>query len=524
MPASWTEQQIVDNLLRADMYWTTPTVSYGFPTTAGSWFANGEGPGFSAFLETQKAAARLAMSLWDDLAAIDFTESAGAAQVTFQNTTTDIGYAHAYYPGTWGPAGSIWLNPNYNSSSGGNDLVTPTVGKWGFNTYLHEIGHALGLEHPGEYPQGATYAANAPYLQDTVQYSVMSYFAASNTGADWVASNNQSYSPQTPMLHDILAIQALYGVETTTRTGNTIYGFGSNADRSVYNFTTNAHPVLTIWDAGGLDTLNLSGFSTASRIDLNAGSYSDCDGMTKNIAIAFNCFIENATGGSGNDSITGNALANLLRGSAGNDSLIGGDGNDTLDGGTGSDSLQGGNGIDSADYRYGVAVDINLATNTFTGGAAGDSFVSIERFFGSNGGNDVFTGGNGTDYLYGVAGNDTFFGSLGKDFLFGGAGNDLFVYSAVTHAGNGSVRDRIADFAINLDDINLSAIDAITGGANDAFTFIGAAAFGNTAGQLRTVQSTTFTLVEGDIDGNGLADFQIELTGLLTLTAGDFIL
>jgi serralysin len=326
------------------------------------------------------------------------------------------------------------------------------------------------------------------------------------------------------MLHDILAIQALYGVETTTRTGNTIYGFGSNADRSVYNFATNTHPVLTIWDAGGIDTLNLSGFSTASRIDLNPGAYSDCDGMTTNIAIAFNCFIENATGGSGNDSITGNALANILKGNAGNDTLVGGDGNDTLDGGTGNDGLQGGNGIDTADYRFGVAVDINLVTGVFAGGAAGDSFVSIERYYGSNSGNDNFTGGNASEYLYGLIGNDTFNGSLGKDYLFGGAGSDLFIYSAATHAGNGSVRDRIADFAANVDDINLAGIDAVAGGADDAFTFIGGDAFGNSAGQLRTVQSTTFTLVEGDIDGNGLADFQIELTGLLSLTSGDFIL
>ncbi|NJM30422.1 MAG: serine 3-dehydrogenase [Rhizobiales bacterium] len=408
MPASWTEQQITDNLLRAGVSWTTPTVTYGFPSSAPSWAASGEGPGFSAFAESQKVAARLAMSLWDDLAAVDFAESAGATQITFQNTTTDIGYAHAYYPGGWSGAGSIWLNPTYNSTYGTNDLVTPTVGKWGFNTYVHEIGHALGLDHPNDYPPGATYAANALYQQDSIQYTVMSYFSASNTGADWIAANNQSYSPQTPMLHDVLAIQALYGVETTTRTGNTIYGFGSNADRSVYNFAANAHPVLTIWDAGGIDTLNLSGFSTASRINLNAGAYSDCDGMTMNIAIAFNCFIENATGGSGNDTITGNALANLLKANAGNDTILGGDGNDILDGGTGSDSLQGGNGIDTADYRFGVAVDINLVTGTFTGGASGDSFVSIERYFGSNSGNDYFTGGNASEYLYGLIGQRHF--------------------------------------------------------------------------------------------------------------------
>jgi serralysin len=521
MPSTWTEQQIVDNLLRAGAKWPTSTITYGFPSTTPSWAATGEGPGFSAFNTAQKTAARLAMSLWDDLVAVDFAETASSPQITFQNTTTDIGYAHAYYPGSWVGSGSIWFNPNY---TGGNSLVAPVVGTWGFHTYLHEIGHALGLEHPGEYPNGATYANDAPYAQDTVMYTVMSYFQASNSGGDAYASNGVKYSPQTPMIHDILAIQQLYGVETATRTGNTVYGFNSNADRSVFDFDLNPHPVLAIWDAGGIDTIDLSGFATNSRISMVAGTFSDCDGMTSNIAIAFNCLIENATGGSGHDSITGNALNNILKGNAGNDSLFGGDGIDTLDGGTGSDILNGGNGIDTADYRYSSAVNINLLTGVMGGGALGDSYVGIERWFGSSTGSDIFTGGSATEYLYGIGGNDTFIGSLGKDYLFGGTGSDLFVYSAIAQAGNGSTRDRIADFIAGQDDIDLSLIDAITGGADNAFAFIGGAAFGGNAGQLRAYEAGPFTVVEGDINGDRIADFQLELVGLLNLSSGDFIL
>jgi serralysin len=213
-------------------------------------------------------------------------------------------------------------------------------------TEIHEIGHALGLDHPAEYPANATYANNALYMQDSLQYTVMSYFYENNTGADWIASDGKWYNPQTPMMHDILAIQQLYGAETATRTGNTTYGFNSNADRSVYNFAQNKHPIICIWDAGGNDTLDLSGFTTPSRIDLAPGSYSDADAMTKNISIAIGVTIENAIGGFGNDSITGNSVANMLKGNGGNDTISGLAGNDKLHGGLGNDTLTGGSGND----------------------------------------------------------------------------------------------------------------------------------------------------------------------------------
>ena len=291
--------------------------------------------------------ATLAIQLWDDLIAPDFTLSTSptTANIKYMNTTTNVGYAHAYYPTGSQVGGSVWFNSSYGSNSGTNNLMTPVIGAWGFQAYIHETGHALGLDHPGAYNGGSpTYANDAEYAQDSLQYTIMSYFTASNTGADWVASDGKSYYAQTPMLDDIMVIQAMYGAETTTRTGNTVYGFNSNADRSVYDFSVNKHPVLAIWDSGGIDTLDLSGFSTASVISLIPGTFSNCDAMTSNIAIARNCWIENATGGSGNDTITGNDLANILIGNGGNDTITGGLGNDTLIGGAGADKLQGGDG------------------------------------------------------------------------------------------------------------------------------------------------------------------------------------
>lgn len=462
MPAVWNNTQIVSNLLRAGTSWSGPAVTFSFPSTAPSW-AGGERNGFSAFTTAQKDMGRLALGLWDDLADIDFVEVASGGQINMSNTTSSIGYAHAYFPGSGSISGSLWLNPTYNSGWGTNDLVTPKIGQWGALTYIHELGHALGLDHPGNYNGGSpTYSQNALYTMDTIQYTVMSYFDADNTGADWTASDGRSYYAQTPMLHDILAIQQLYGVEMSTRTGDTVYGFNSNTDRpAIFDFTINEHPILTIWDAGGNDWLDLSGFSTSSRIDLNPGTYSDCDGMTKNIAIAYNCFIENAAGGSGNDSIIGNNLDNTLRGNDGNDLLVGGGGADILVGGDGNDIFyadlldllnlfSGGLGYDilnisgTLEYAYDFAAngfeEIHYNVSYGGGGGSGggdppppptpvvlDGTILADTLTGA-GGNDTLCGLDGNDKLYGLDGDDLLNGGAGSDVMAGGLGVDTVTY------------------------------------------------------------------------------------------------
>ncbi|MBL8907416.1 MAG: M10 family metallopeptidase C-terminal domain-containing protein [Rhizobiales bacterium] len=368
----FTDEQIIAQL-NSGYKWSGQSLTYGFPTSA-TWFPYSEKTGFSPLSSAQQAAATLAIQLWDDLIAPDFTLAANptTANIKYMNTTTNIGYAHAYYPTGSSVGGSVWFNPNYGSNSGTNNLVNPVIGQWGFQTYIHETGHALGLDHPGAYNGGSpTYANDAEYAQDSLQYTVMSYFTASNTGSDWVASDGRSYYAQTPMIDDIMVIQAMYGAETTTRTGDTVYGFNSTADRIVYDFALNPHPVLAIWDSGGIDTLDLSGFSTASMISLIPGTFSNCDAMTNNIAIARNCWIENAIGGSGNDTIIGNDLANRLVGGAGNDRLEGGAGNDILIGGIGSDTLLGGDGDDIIYY------DAADNMNNVNGGAGFDSLLFL---------------------------------------------------------------------------------------------------------------------------------------------------
>ena len=203
----------------------------------------------------------------------------------------------------------------------------------------------------------------------------MSYFNASATGANW----GGKYA-QTPMVYDVMAIQQMYGADYTTRAGNTVYGFNANAGNSAYDFSQNTSPILTIWDGAGIDTIDLSGWSSASTLNLTAGSYSNVGsyvsngvtiGMTKNLAIAYDVDIENATGGSGNDIITGNDLANILLGNGGNDTINGAGGNDTINGGAGVDILIGGAGDDT------IYFDVLDNLTLLNGGAGFDTLIQL---------------------------------------------------------------------------------------------------------------------------------------------------
>ena len=256
---TFTDAQVI-NQIDSGYKWTGQ-ISYGFLNSGPSW-AYGEQNGFVAFNAQQKSATREIMELWDELIAVDLVETnsnPADADVNFGNTNTNIGYAHAYYPNEfYDVGGSVWLNaPSYSG------LYSPDYGDYYWLTIIHEVGHALGLSHPGAYNGGSpTYANDAEYAQDTRQWSVMSYFSASYTGADNNGGTGWKYA-QTPMVHDILTIQSIYGADTTTRTGDTTYGFNSNAGKEIFDFSQNNTPVLSIYDAGGIDTLDLSGFSPA---------------------------------------------------------------------------------------------------------------------------------------------------------------------------------------------------------------------------------------------------------------------
>ena len=239
----------------------------------------------------------------------------------------------------------------------------PNVGDYSYQAYLHEIGHALGLGHAGNYNEVATYPYDALYLNDSYATSVMSYF--NQTESEYFSSRGFSHSYViTPMVADILAVQQLYGLSATTRSGNTTYGFNSNAG-PIYNANTYslANVAYTIFDAGGTDTLDYSQYNVAQRIDLNPEQFSNIGGQNGNVTIARGTIIENAIGGFAADVVIGNSAANVLSGRSGVDTLTGGLGADTF-----QDTTVRLSGDTITDFSVGdkiVFTDATLATFTF---------------------------------------------------------------------------------------------------------------------------------------------------------------
>ncbi len=329
----------------ADSWATAPetpvTLTWGVRASGPAADASGVAAPFHVLSAAQIAAAEAALGNYSDVANVSFvqvnpggTTNNATLLLGAYTSTTDGAGAYAQFPGGTGAsniAGDLWVN---------NDSVSTSslpVGSYDYFVFLHELGHAMGLAHPGDYNAAPgvtiTYANSAQFVEDSNQYTVMSYFGATDTAPDAPASH-----PDTLMLYDIYAVQQLYGVNHATRAGNDTYGFHATVG-GAYDFTVNTDPLMCIWDGGGIDTLNLSGFKTKQTIDLNAGQFSDVGGFTGNLSIALGAVIENAVGGSGRDTMLGNAVANVMKGGGGADLLNGGGGNDRLYGNGGADGF-----------------------------------------------------------------------------------------------------------------------------------------------------------------------------------------
>lgn len=341
----------VDNLLAGTKWGVGLGTGLGLTASfsiAGSVYNYSAGAFMQPLSPAQIAAARMAMASVSAVAGIIFTEvtdsPAQAGDIRWaQSTDVTNATAYAYYPSTAGMGSDIWFGPNYS------DFKNPVVGRYGYFTFIHELGHALGLAHPhdGTVPPEAD--------EDHLKYSIMSY-------RDYAGDSNgfydSSWFPTTLMLNDIAALQFLYGANTAWHTGDDTYSWDAAA--IVYE---------TIWDAGGSDTIDASSQAQAVRIDLNSGAWSEIGAAHWNgqasvrdtLAIAYGAVIENAIGSAFGDFLTGNAAANTLNGGLGNDALYGGDGDDYLNGEGGSDTIHGGNGSDhlsgglndGADHMYG---------------------------------------------------------------------------------------------------------------------------------------------------------------------------
>jgi serralysin len=471
---SFTIDQAANDLTGGAPGWSpalgdAATVTYAYRADA-PFNMPSDTDGFTPFSQAQIDQAELALKAWSDVANIHFVRvgvgdvgpaaySDSAAILLGNYSSGEAGSAaFTYFPGSTAASsrdGDVWVN----STLGYNQA--PTVGNYGGQVLVHELGHAIGLEHPSNYDAGAnvtiTYATDASYFEDSRQYTVMSYFSELNTGGNF----GGAYSAA-PLLDDIAAAQLEYGPNMSTRTDNTVYGFNSNTGEPWYTLTSGGgKAVFAVWDAGGNDTLDFSGYGQAQHIDLRQGFFSDVGGLTGNVAIAKGADIENAIGGSGADSITGNALANVLQGMGGDDTIMAGAGNDTIDGGAGTSYLRGEDGDDSITGGSGFD-DINgNAGNDTEHGNGGDDWVvggkDNDVLFGDAGndivwgnlGNDTLDGGDGNDQVRGGQGDDSVSGGAGDDYISGDRGNDTETGGAgadIFHSFSGAGIDKVLDF------------------------------------------------------------------------------
>ena len=557
----------MDSLIWSGQWVTTgsgPTiVHYNLQSGADPFNFNGLSRGLT-WTAAEEAAIRAAFDAWSAVANIQFVEVSNPndADVWYwKGTEAEIGALGWHEVPDAGAAEPLYGVFSSTSTGWTNTGLMP--GGYGFVTLLHEIGHGLGLAHPHDNGGGsAIFPGVSSAFDDYGDFDL-------NQGIFTLMTYNDGWATQyptffdanygwtgTPMTFDIAAIQEIYGANMDYNTGDDVYMLPDTNGSGTY--------WSAIWDAGGTDAISAEGSTRDFVIDLrdapltgaNAGGYvSFFDGIVGGFTIAANAVIENAIGGEGDDQLTGNESDNQLTGNGGSDSLNGGMGHDTLNGGAGQDFFDGGDGMDFVDYTDAAGrVLVDLFTDASGAGYArfydegaseGETYTDIEGATGGrfsdqlrgDQGDNEFHGGNGFDRIYGRRGDDTLEGGNGGDVLYGNNGADVmtggltaqrdrFVYFSASDTGVGAGnRDIITDFQTGLDRIEISRIDADLGrNGKQKFDFIGDTAFSGTAGELRYEQSGGITVVQADQDGDGNADFEIELTGTITLVEGDFLI
>jgi serralysin len=481
---------LIDDLLSTTR-WSGESVTFGF-TKSGSDYASNYGwgeptKGYQALSANQMTAMSDAVGAWSELIDLKFVETGGAvADIRIAASTAPV-TAWAYTPGNSEEAGDVWVGTSRGYFS------NPKDGNYAKMTFIHELGHSLGLGHPHEkklltgsgnfvaddglegaicpccagqvHSSAADLAANyfdgsalgadgTSQAIDAMSYSVMSYSSFAGDGRGGYTNGTWDYA-QTPMLRDIAAIQYLYGANYNTRSGDTVYSWDAKTGEKSINGVGQGAPggnkvFEALWDGGGRDTINLSNYESNLKIDLAPGGWSNFGtsqvanlgaGQTApgNVALAFlhegdqRALFENALGGSGNDNIKGNVADNVLLGGAGDDRIEAIDGNNILAGGSIGNELAY-LGLDRSAYI------------SFVPATDGDDGFDV--LIGGNG-NDIFVAGDGTDTVSGNGGLNTLVIDTSLDLLqINGSASSFSVI-----AGNSKISATGIDFLATQDGI-----------------------------------------------------------------------
>lgn len=382
---------------------TPSTLTYSFLTTPPPDASADDRLGFRAMTADQRQAVSAALELWASVANVSFRQviSDGNLQFGTNNQSSSDSSAYAYLPDPAFRSVSMYLD----NTSSFNSVFTP--GSYGPNVLLHEIGHMLGMKHPGDYDSSGDPIGGAvlPAATDNQDYTVMSYKVAASTRA------NGKY-PVSPMLYDIQAMQYLYGANTSYHAGDDVYKFAANeAPRA-------------IWDAGGINTFDFSSSFQKTTINLNAGAFSETAPNLHNISLAFGVTVQKAIAGSGGSLIIANDLGNTLQGGAGADQFELGKGNDVVDGAGGSDTVV----FHNAAAGYGV---IRVGDSITVVGEGVDQMQGIETLRFSD--RALAASGIAQAALnIGTSSSDVLTALGGSEKVDGGAGIDALVYGAAS--------------------------------------------------------------------------------------------
>jgi serralysin len=565
----------IDGLL-SGYKWDGP-VTYSFPDSASDYPGYGANEptsaGFGQVSAAQQTAAHATMAMVVGYTNLSITYAGtNGADIRIAQSSAANPTAYAYLPGA-NRGGDVWFGTNY-------DYSNPKLGDYYYLTHIHELGHALGLKHPHQ--AGGSVSALIPSNHDALEFSVMSYrsYVGQSTSGGYT---NEAYGfPTTFMMNDILALQTLYGADYTTQSGDTIYSWSPTTGEWFVDGAGQGRPggvgapasanrvFMTVWDGGGNDTYDLSNYTGAVSINLNPGGSSlisatqraylgsihYASGNVYNANLFNNdprSYIENAIGGSGGDTLVGNAAANRLDGRSGSDTLTGNGGADTfvftpgygLD--TVADFTVSGAGRDRIDLaafgiigglaglvlsQVGANVVIDFGNgdrltlnNVLLGNLTGDHFsfdgstgdpppedppeppplVGL-TLNGSNAANvlngteleDTLNGNGGNDTLSALGGNDQLNGGAGNDKMYGGAGDDTYVVAQAA--------DKVYENADEGTDTVLASVTYTLPDNVEDLTLTGAAVINGTGNALANV-----------ITGNAKSNVLAGLAGADTL-------